>query len=199
MVNDLTRFLAVTDVIDWQSPSILALAKKISADGGLPTDIARRSFTWVRDHVQHSFDYERNPITCSASEVLESGTGICYAKSHLLAALLRANGIPAGFCYQRLRIDDATDEFCLHGLNAIHLAEYGWYRVDARGNTDQIEAGFSPPVEQLAFTTYVDGELDFSAILPEPLAIVVDALRAHDDWQQLMDNLPDATRTGFKT
>jgi len=38
-----------------------------------------------------------NPVTCKASDVLIYGTGYCYAKSHLLAALLRANAIPAGF------------------------------------------------------------------------------------------------------
>jgi len=43
---------------------------------------------------------QRDVVTCSASEVLREGTGICFAKSHLLAALLRAVGIPAGLCYQ---------------------------------------------------------------------------------------------------
>lgn len=34
--------------------------------------------------------------------------GICFAKSHLLAALLRCKSIPAGFCYQKLILDDET-------------------------------------------------------------------------------------------
>ncbi|WP_338430147.1 transglutaminase domain-containing protein [Synechococcus elongatus] len=41
--------------------------------------------------------------------MLEYRTGYCYAKSHLLVALLRACSIPAGFCYQRLSFDAAND------------------------------------------------------------------------------------------
>lgn len=63
---------------------------------------------FVRDQIRHSADYRPNPVTCKASEVLRHGTGYCYAKSHLLAALLRANGVPAGLCYQRLSVGDGV-------------------------------------------------------------------------------------------
>jgi transglutaminase-like putative cysteine protease len=63
-------------------------------------------------------------VTCSASEALAAGTGYCFAKSHLLAAVLRANGIPAALCYQRLALDESAEEsqrrFSLHGLNAVY-------------------------------------------------------------------------------
>ena len=79
-----------------------------------------------------------NPVTCRASDVLKYRTGYCFAKSHLLAALLRANQIPAGLCYQRLTIDhppvqgsiDTNPPHTLHGLNAVLLPEFGWYRMD---------------------------------------------------------------------
>ena len=87
-----------------------------------------------RDEIQHCMDFRRLEVTCRASEVLEAGTGFCYAKSHLLAALLRANSIPAGFCYQRLSIDGVWPPFSLHGFNAVWLPDFGWYRIDARGN-----------------------------------------------------------------
>ena len=92
-----------------------------------------------------------NPVTLKASEVLQHGTGFCYAKSHLLAALLRANGIPAGLCYQRLSVNDTGAPWCLHGLNAVFLEDIGWYRCDARGNRPGVTAAFTPPVERLAF------------------------------------------------
>jgi len=66
--------------------------------------------------------------------VLKYKTGYCYAKSHLLAALLRANNIPAGLCYQRLTIENDMLPYCLPALNAVYLPKYGWYRIDARGN-----------------------------------------------------------------
>lgn len=116
------------------------------------------------DEIRHSWDHRLNPVTCSASTVLEHGTGYCYAKSHLLAALLRANGIPAGLCHQCPGIADGRPPYCLHGLNAVHLAGHGWYRIDARGNKPGIDAQFTPPVERLPFPTGLPGEADLPGI-----------------------------------
>ena len=96
-------------------------------------------------------------MTCSASQVLSAGTGICYAKSHLLAAFLRAVNIPAGFCYQVLRSGVYPPQMVLHGLNGIYLPSLGrWIRVDPRGNTNGISAQFSLKEEQLAFSMVPD-------------------------------------------
>ena len=113
--------------------------------------------------------------TCAASEVLRIGSGFCYAKSHLLAALLRANGIPTALCYQRLSCNDEGTVFCLHGLNAVHLPEFGWYRIDARGNRSDVDAQFIPPLERLAFQPSVPGEVDVPGFFAEPLPVVVAA------------------------
>jgi transglutaminase-like putative cysteine protease len=185
------QFLRVTEVIDWTHPAVFSKAQELSKTTTGFYDIARCCFEWVRDAIEHSADFQRNPVTCSASEVLASGTGYCYAKSHLLAALLRANGIPAGFCYQRLSADEAGARLALHGLNAVHLPESGWYRVDSRGNKLGVNAQFSPPVEQLAFRLSFSEERDFREILPDPLPLVVIALRKFSTWETLGKNLPD--------
>jgi transglutaminase-like putative cysteine protease len=185
-------FLQSTEIIDWQHPSVLSQAQQLSRPAGGATEIARRCFEWVRDNIEHSLDYRRNPVTCAASEVLANQTGFCYAKSHLLAALLRANGIPAGFCYQRLSIDETGPPYSLHGFNAAYLPEFGWYRMDPRGNKLGVDAQFSPPVERLAFgLTFPGVERDFADILPDPLSVVVAALGAHRTWEALLHNLPD--------
>ena len=125
-------YLRATDIIDWHDPAIEQLAARLAAE--TPLETAKRCFEWVRDNVHHSYDYHQNPVTWRASDVLREGTGYCYAKSHLLAALLRANGIPAGFCYQRLTAY-SDDQYSLHGLNMVYLPEFGWYSVDARQQT----------------------------------------------------------------
>jgi transglutaminase-like putative cysteine protease len=185
------KFLRVTEAIDWTDPAVFSKARELSKSTTGVHEIVRRCFEWVRDSIQHSADFQRNPVTCSASEVLASGTGYCYAKSHLLAALLRANGIPAGFCYQRLSINETGAPYCLHGLNAVHLPEFGWYRMDCRGNKPGINAQFSPPVEQLAFLLSFSGERNFPEILPDPLPVVMTALRTFSTWDTLYKNLPD--------
>ncbi|MGR9116882.1 MAG: transglutaminase-like domain-containing protein, partial [Gammaproteobacteria bacterium] len=141
--------------------------------------------------IKHSNDFKLNPVTCKASDVLKYKTGYCYAKSHLLAALLRANGIPAGLCYQRLTIENNKPPFCLHGLNAVHLPEIGWYRIDARGNKEGVEANFTPPKENLAFPIMVEGEADFPEIWSEPLPDVVSILDQSKTYEEVANNLPD--------
>ena len=187
-----SQFLASTDIIDWHHRSILSLATRLASGSADKVKTAKNCFDWVRDNIRHSSDYQLNPVTCTASDVLKHATGYCYAKSHLLAALLRANKIPAGFCYQRLSIDDLGPPFCLHGFNAIDLPNLGWYRVDARGNRAGIQAEFCPPKEQLAFAAQLTGEQDWTEVLHAPLPIVVDALRSHKTWDAMLKNLPDA-------
>ncbi len=187
------KYLGVTDVIDWQHPEIVELAKQLASDCETPVTIAKACFEWVRDHIYHSVDYQMNPITCRASDVLKYKTGYCFAKSHLLAGLLRANQIPTGFCYQRLSIDDTGAPYTLHGFNAVYLPQIGWYRIDARGNKAGINAQFTPPQEQLAFRIHLPQEADFQAILAEPLPVVIKALQAQTTWDGMLCHLPDSS------
>ncbi len=185
------EYLRVSEVIDWQHPEIIGLANQIATGHETSIKIAKACFEWVRDEIHHSFDYQMNPVTCRASDVLKYKTGYCFAKSHLLAALLRANQIPTGFCYQRLSIDERGAPYSLHGFNAINLSEIGWYRVDARGNKEGVNAQFTPPQERLAYKTQLPKEVDFQAVLAEPLRIVVKALQTQITWDVMLNNLPD--------
>jgi len=90
-----------------------------------------------------------------------------------------------------LSIDDKGAPYSLHGFNAIHLPEIGWYRVDARGNKAGVDARFTPPREQLAFKIQSSEEADFPAVLAEPLYLIVEALQAHTTWNEMLHNLPD--------
>ena len=190
-ISDMELYLEATEYIDWQQSAVLKKAQSLAA--GLLTDeaVAKACFEFVRDEIKHSLDYQMNPVTCKASDVLLHGTGYCYAKSHLLAALLRANKIPAGLCYQRLTIRDDQPPFCLHGLNAVYLKQYGWYRIDPRGNKEGVDAQFIPPLEQLAFPILSEGETDFSEVLPRPLTAVVNVLTRYTDYLAVANDLPD--------
>jgi transglutaminase-like putative cysteine protease len=186
----MNQYLESTEIVDWQTPAVLQLARNLASDALDPIETARICFEWVRDNIRHSGDHKAAVTTCTASQVLREGTGWCFAKSYLLAALLRANGIPVGFCYQRLLCGDGKG-FTLHGLNAVHLPEIGWYRVDARGNKPGVDAQFCPPTERLAWAPESDGEIDFPEIWPDPVPIVVACLQNHHDWEQVKANLPD--------
>lgn len=189
-------YLNQSPIIDFTHPDVAARAatlRVLDTDGSVAAvETARRCFEFVRDHIAHSGDIRSDVVTLKASEVLAAGTGWCFAKSHLLAALLRANGLPAALCYQRLQ-KDGQGAYTLHGLNAVYLHEYGWYRCDARGNKPGVVANFTPPVEQLAWAAHDTGEFDLSGRHAEPVAAVVNCLTECRTYREVYDNLPDAT------
>jgi transglutaminase-like putative cysteine protease len=160
--DELGRYLEDTITIDWQTPAVTDCARGLLA--GLPDPSAQtrvaRLFHFVRDEIAHSWDLDPSParvprapegfsadflrrgIACRASEVLALGHGLCFAKSHLLAALLRFAGHPTGFCYARLADDERPGRFVLHGFVACAWPRTGgWILLDPRGNR---VAGSSP-------------------------------------------------------
>ena len=185
------KFLEQSTYIDWGTPEVRQLAERLSEAATGDEVVAKRCFEWVRDSIRHSSDYKQNPVTCRASEVLRHGTGYCYAKSHLLAALLRANSIPADLCYQRLSVEGDGAPHCLHGLVAVHLKAHGWYRIDPRGNKQGVDAQFTPPVERLAFSILLDGEADLPEIWHEPHPIIPATLERFATYDAVFANLPD--------
>nr|WP_320161992.1 transglutaminase family protein [uncultured Methanoregula sp.] len=187
----LERYLKSSPIIDWHHPAVSAKAHELALGCRDDTEIARSCFLFVRDEIRHSWDYRMNPVTLAASDVLREGTGFCYAKSHLLAALLRANGIPAGLCYQRLVFNEFGIPFFIHGLNAIWLETYGWYRADARGLKPRHDAAFTPPVEALPYVARATGEAELPEIWDEPLPSVVEVLTRYSDIEDVRRNLPD--------
>ncbi len=185
------RYLNPSKYIDFEDAEVLAVAAGIARRASSELELVRQCFEFVRDEIRHSSDFKLNPVTCRASDVLRHRTGYCYAKSHLLAALLRANSIPAGLCYQRLSVGESGAPYCLHGLNAVHLHDFGWYRIDARGNKPGINAGFCPPKESLAFPIRELQERDLPEIWSEPLPVVVEVLEGYETYDQVLANLPD--------
>ncbi len=185
------KYLESSFYINWKDPAVRALAQSLSSNVSSEEARAKNCFEWVRDNIRHSVDFQLNPVTCRASDVLKHKTGYCYAKSHLLAALLRANGLPAGLCYQRLSRADAGPPYSLHGLNAVFLKKYGWYRLDARGNKKDVDARFDPPHEQLAFAIHSKREADLPEIRPEPMPAVVAVLERYATWDEVYEHLPD--------
>src|SRR5688500_9499937 len=81
---DLAPYLAETPVVDFTHPEVSSLARRLAEGKPDVTEVAKACFEWVRDSIEHCVDYQRDALTCSASEVLREGTGFCYAKSHLL-------------------------------------------------------------------------------------------------------------------
>ncbi len=191
--NDRKKYLEDSDIIDYNSKEISDLSERLFTESENSLDYIKNVFEYVRDRISHSADAGKDVITCSASEVLAAGHGICFAKSHLLAALLRCKGVPCGFCYQKLVLDDETAPVLIyHGLNGVYLEGHKkWIRLDARGNKEGVNAQFSVDGERLAFPIRPDkGEEDDFVVYPEPDAEVLRVLRENRTRTELWEDLP---------
>jgi transglutaminase-like putative cysteine protease len=181
-VGSWTEYLGEDGTVDRSHPAVVDTFQRL-ADGHDAQDaFARAAFEYVRDEVAHSCDVRDRRVTISASDVAREGVGLCYAKSHLLVALLRSARIPAGFCYQRLADGDGH---VIHGLTAVRLGGT-WHRLDPRGNKPGIHAQFSLGEERLAWRVRPEiGEIDYPTVLPAPHPTVLRALRGSLDVLEL--------------
>ncbi|MFI0215816.1 transglutaminase family protein [Streptomyces lydicus] len=183
---DLAAYLAADDAIDHEHPVVRRTVATLSADAPDAYAYAEAAFTYVRDAIPHSVDSGDPRVTWRASDVLETRTGICYAKSHALVALLRARGIPAALCYQKFE--------AVHGLIALKLpGRERWVRQDARGGEAGAGAQFRLDREQLAFTVRPEfNEVDYPVLFAEPHPAVLQCLRDAVDRPRLAQLLPTA-------
>ncbi|PAE06433.1 transglutaminase [Terribacillus saccharophilus] len=164
-------YLDESDVIDFSHPLIRDKISELISSRMSEIDKVRVVFHYVRDSIGHSWDIQSKRVTCRASEVLTYKEGICYAKSNLLAAMLRSLNIPTGFCYQRLTLFDTPDKgYCIHALNGVYIKSLNkWIRLDARGNKPGIQSEFSLHDEQLAFRMNEQfDEIDYPIIYTKP-------------------------------
>jgi len=190
----ITDYLAVSPIVNWKHPTIEAKASMLFKPSMTDIEKIQNAFTFVRDQISHSWDIQSERVTCTALETLTAREGICYAKSHLLAALLRSANIPTGFCYQRLLLfDNADSSFCLHALNAVFVESVNrWVRMDARGNKPGVQAEFSLETEKLAFQPDPSkGEYDDMFIRVHPHAETVRVLQENQNAIQMyLHHLP---------
>ena len=157
-------YLIETPSIDYMNPLIRDKVRTLMDQSEDDLDYIKRSYIFVRNDIPHSWDIKTEVVSRTASDVLKNKTGICWTKSCLLAALLRANGIPSGISYQLLtRADDDSEGYMIHALNTVYLKDLNkWIRLDARGNKENINAYFSLDEEHLAYTVRSElGEIDY--------------------------------------
>lgn len=193
--SDFKQYLKSSEIIDFDSQDygeIRELADEIEKISSNKIDYIKNAYEYVRDKIAHSADINQEAVTCSACEVLKERHGICFAKSHLFAALLRYKGVPTGFCYQKLILDDAAAPILVwHGLNGVYVEAYDkWIRLDARGNRDEIHAQFSICEEKLAFPVRSEkGERDIPIVFCEPHKSIISLLHRNKSRKELWADL----------
>ena len=69
--------MQATEYIDYNSEIIQNKALELFTENMSDTEKARIAYEFVRDNISHSADINEDIITCTASEVLKAGHGIC--------------------------------------------------------------------------------------------------------------------------
>ncbi len=135
----LKDFLTETDYINFSVKNIKSLSEQLFKKDMADAEKIEKAYYYVEKETPHSGDIGEQKLTFKASDVLKYKHGICYAKSNLFAALLRGQEIPAGFCYQRLTLNDDNDDdgYAVHCLNAVWYNNH-FMKLDARGGRSAV-------------------------------------------------------------
>ena len=189
---DLELFLCENEYIDYSSQDIIEKSKELFTGNHSIYDKIKIAFEFVLNEIHHSFDIQSTIITSKASSVLRHKTGICHAKSNLLAALLRSQNIPTGFCYQHITlIEDDSKGYCLHCFNAIYF-DNRWIKLDARGNKKGINAQFSVNEPILAFKNRPEyNEYFFEGIWATPDIKTMKLLETAQNLDDILYGIPE--------
>jgi hypothetical protein len=128
-------YLVATPTIDSDHPSIVATARRLTADRSSPVEQVRALYEFVRDG-----NTEGACASFTASVVLGCGGNSCYQRAVLLAALGRAAGFPTRLHLQRIEIKGfrsgdkpPRDIVFAHGITGI-LVEGRWRLLEVVGN-----------------------------------------------------------------
>ena len=199
--DNLQNYLKKSEVIDFDNKLIVDKCLELQKGTDDEITLIKKIYEFVRDEIHHSGDIGEMSVTCKASEVLKAGHGICCAKAHLFAAMLRYFGVPAGFCYQKLSSSRDVSVKFLHGLNAVYLKDLDkWIRLDARGNKPGRDAQFSIYEEKISKKVNKElGEEDNPVIFTEPNPTVIEILKTSKNMKELWDHWDLGLRDLFRT
>lgn len=130
MNESMEIYLRATTYLDSDHPDILAFTQKHAGEG---SDLERavRLYYAVRDGIRYNpYLVNADPAHYAASFTLQKGEGFCIQKAILLAAVIRAAGIPARVGFANVRNHLTTEKlrrllrgdlFVFHGYDEIFL------------------------------------------------------------------------------
>jgi transglutaminase-like putative cysteine protease len=196
--EDLRPYLAPTEFIDCDEPSVLAFARTAVAGARDESERIRRLYYAVRDGIRYDpYSMSLDRAAFRASSVLAAGRGHCVAKATLCTAAARAIGVPArpGYadvrnhlCTPRLRAMMDTDLFVYHGYVELRLGDrwvkatpvfnlslcekFRVFPLEFDGRTDSLFHPYDPDGKR-----HMEYVRDHGAFADVPFATIVAALR----------------------
>ena len=154
--DEIVRWLRPTFFIDSDDPRIVAFARDSAGEASAPRAKAIRLYYAVRDGFRYDpYQIEMREAHFRASACIERGYGFCITKAVLLAACLRAEGIPARLGFGDVKNHLATerllklnngDVFYFHGYTDVRL-DGRWVKATPAFNIELCEKFGVHPLE----------------------------------------------------
>jgi transglutaminase-like putative cysteine protease len=129
--SDMEQYLRPTPFVDWETREVLQFARENAGSSDDPVDKSVKLYYAVRDGMRYDpYALDLTVAGMRASTTLKNRRGWCVTKACLLAACLRAVGVPARLGYAdvrnhlttaRMREAMKTDVFFYHGYTSVHL------------------------------------------------------------------------------
>jgi len=119
--------LKSTDIIDSDSPIVMALSKKLRGNLTDYYEIVFNIAQWVHRNIKYDLNSMTSDVTQPASWVIENGYGVCDEITITFIALLRSLGIPARYISGVTYYDG---KFNFHGWSEVYFPNYGWVPFD---------------------------------------------------------------------
>ncbi|MDY6893272.1 MAG: transglutaminase-like domain-containing protein [Chloroflexota bacterium] len=129
------KYLECTNLFDYETESVTAKAKALTAGLETAKDKAIAIFNFSKDEIRYNPHGITDVINSSrASAVLERGNGFCIQKAILLAALARAAGIPARVGFADIQNHQMSGEFAamMNGSTLIPYHGYSELHIDGK-------------------------------------------------------------------
>ena len=149
--------LEATFFLDHDHASLRDFTQHVIAGASSPRERASLLFAAVRDQIWYDpYSVSEDPEHYRASHVLQAGRAYCVPKAVLLAAVLRAAGIPTRLGFADVRnhlqtdtlraVMGGTDLFVYHGYCSAYI-DRRWLKATPAFNVELCERFGVPPVD----------------------------------------------------
>ena len=130
--DEVIKYTAESDNIDWQNPDIIELASSLAAGEDDLFVVVYKLAEWSNRNIVYNLSTLTAEVTKPASWVLENRLGVCDELTNIFIALNRALGIPARFVSGISYTDSDLfpERWGFHGWAEVYFPGHGWVPFD---------------------------------------------------------------------
>ena len=128
--QDVRNNLLATKHVDSLNPELSNFANKVVENEDDLWTVVSKIASWTKDNVQYDLSTLTEPVTQTASTVLQTRRGVCREITTVFIAMLRALEIPARFVNGIVYTESQPQKWSPHQWAEVYFPEAGWVPFD---------------------------------------------------------------------